>query len=294
MTLRQYREMKKDFFYKYSNVKAWGTMTSGNRIVAMDKLLDYFKETKKLIELDEDLVGQIYEDTVNILLGELIPVPRDLKQTMLRVYKPKKSFDDNFHDLLFGLKSDQKALRTTFDAFVRAGAIDSLMKGLPNDVDDEDSVYDNMSEANPVIEYDDQANFAAILKWFRWKSIRNTLTRSDVDKYEELVKKFVDKFNARHLTNWETSVWLTKIHETRNDVRNYRNNSESYEDVPEKVDVTKGKVESVYKFFDKAKVYESLCENLTSVVDVDDEEDSDQEIESRLLQLKFFNKIWLD
>ena len=104
----------------------------------------------------------------------------------------------------------------------------------------------------------------------------------------------MDKFNARHLTNWETSVWLTKIHETRNDVRNYRNNSESYEDVPEKVDVTKGKVESVYKFFDKAKVYESLCENLTSVVDVDDEEDSDQEIESRLLQLKFFNKIWLD
>ena len=36
-----------------------------------------------------------------------------------------------------------------------------------------------------------------------------------------------------------------------------------------------------------------MCETLPSVVDVD-EEDPDQEIESRLLQVKFFNKIWLD
>ena len=86
----------------------------------MDELLDYFKETKKLIELEEE----IYEDNVNILLGELIPVPRDLKQTMLRMYKPNQSFDD-FLDL-FGLRSVQKALKLSLA--ISSTTMPNLMK----------------------------------------------------------------------------------------------------------------------------------------------------------------------
>ena len=170
--------------------------------------------------------------------------------------------------------------------------------------------------------YDDKANFVAMLKWLRWKVyqklMKNTLSSLDVDKYNELVWRFVNKFKITQLTVWETSVWLRKIFKPKNDVRNYEispnvsdpdineqeinhsdlNEAEVIEEEDEKSEAgdseeddnitenskalrdAEAKDDPVDKFFDNSKAYESLCDDLPSVIDG---ENPDNEIEEKLI-----------
>ena len=145
--------------------------------------------------------------------------------------------------------------------------------------------------------YDDKKNFAAKLRWLRWKiyqKVENKIsTAVDVEKYEELVNKFVSKFETTQLSDWEVSIWKKKVLKTKNDVHAVilRNNSEASVDLSEvssqeslcDEDDNEPEVASVSQFFDKANAYENLCSNLPNVPEL---EDPDEEIEKRLWRLK--------
>ena len=143
--------------------------------------------------------------------------------------------------------------------------------------------------------YDGKENFASKLRWLRWKiyqKVENKIsTAVDVEKYEELVNKFVSKFETTRLSDWEVSIWKNKVLKTKNDVHAVilRNNSEASVDLSEVSsqeslcdDDNEPEVASC-QFFDKANAYEHLCSNLPNVPEL---EAPDEEIGKRLWRLK--------
>ena len=81
---------------------------------------------------------------------------------------------------------------------------------------------ENLFELVADKRYDDKADFVSVLKWLRWKiysklSDRNLISYDDINRYEDLVRKFVDKFQKTQLKRWEVSIWLKKIKKTRED-----------------------------------------------------------------------------
>jgi hypothetical protein len=149
--------------------------------------------------------------------------------------------------------------------------------------------------------FDDKERFAVILRWKIYEKIGNKIyTSSDVEKYEELVQKFVSKFKSTELSNWEAATWLNKVIKTKSDVHEAIFNSEVSESASEvssqelsllsdqefdskENGETKREDDSVSAIFDKAKAYEDLCSKLPDVPEI---EDPDEVIEQRLRKLK--------
>ena len=88
-----------------------------------------------------------------------------------------------------------------------------------------ESEEDDHSETSSDLVYDDKENFDAMLRWMIFQKLsQNTSTPSDVQKYEKLVKKFVDKSSA---------FWLGNLILVTENYSNYKNheNSENLIDV---------------------------------------------------------------
>ena len=81
-TLETYSQLKNQFLEKFSAVAAWGDWVSQKRVAAFNEVLDYFDVTEELLEKDEGLRDIIYEDNVDILAGNLISMPIDLKNSL--------------------------------------------------------------------------------------------------------------------------------------------------------------------------------------------------------------------
>ena len=144
---------------------------------------------------------------------------------------------------------------------------------------------------------EDKENFAAKLRWIRWKIYQKIehkiATSNDVEKYEELVHKFVLKFNGTQLSGWEVSIWLNKVLQTKRDAHarifGYISEaSEVFSQVSSQehsmlsdFEEIEPEVDSVTKFFDEAIDYEYLCSTLPDVPE-DEDHNPDEEIEQRL------------
>ena len=85
--------------------------------------------------------------------------------------------------------------------------------------------YQSESETRSEVAYDDKENFAAKLRWLRWKiysKLRNGKSAlEDVRNYERLVRKFINKFQYTHLQGWEVNIWRMKVATTKLDVFKY-------------------------------------------------------------------------
>jgi hypothetical protein len=344
--LQQYKTLKKNFLTKYSNDEIWGNWFSGKRLRAFSDLRDYLQKTEELVRLDEELEDMIDEETVNLLLGKMIPLPKTLRESMMESfeinsesYGSKYFYGSKYCALRGNLDYETRILARTLRDLSQSPNF-SFDEGLANDNDEHDRVdycdedwfedtfdidCENVSEISLTLYdvymknqlkefpekstdvlYFDKENFAARLRWLRWKiyqMIRNKISTSDdVEKYEELVQKFIFKFQSSQLSDWEVSIWRNKVLQTKFDAHEgiFRNNSEASENFSEvssqdlslqsdqeldaeEVNENKPEVDSVAEFFDMTKVYEHICSNLPDVPVVDD---LDEEIEQRLTKLK--------
>ena len=260
--------------------------------------------SEELANLDEEVEETIFEENVKLLLGKSIPLPRILRESMLG-FKPVKSFAEKYIKLRDSLRFESKSLANLLREISASAKAEgctqfSFEEGLANSNDERDSIgyYDtDFSEKPPEYSCEDKENFAAKLRWIRWKIYQKIehkiATSNDVEKYEELVHKFVSKFKDTQLSGREVSIWLNKARQTKRDVHEviFRSNSDdsevhiqvsSQESLSGEYD-NEPEVAFVSKFFDKATAYENLCSNLPNVPEL---EDPDDQIEKRLWRLK--------
>ena len=278
---------------------------------------DFLEKSEELLE-DEEFEEQIYEENVKLLLGKLMPLPRKLRESMLGM-DPVQSYTEKYFQLRENLRCQSRFLAAhlrKISAVAIAGEWNnfSLEEGISNDNDEYDRIgyyneglpelvrddVDMDCESDSEISLnkqserlnEDKENFAAKLRWLRWKiyqKIENKIsTRDDVEKYEELVIKFVSKFKSTQLSGLEVSIWLNKVLQTKRDAHarifGYISEaSEVFSEVSSQehsmlsdFEEIEPEVDSVNKFFDEAINYEYLCSNLPDV----------PEIEQRLGRLK--------
>ena len=74
----EYDNRKANFLTKFWDVSAWGNWVSRQRLVALDEFVEYLEQTVDLVDLDEDLKDQIYNNHVDILLGRITAMPEVL------------------------------------------------------------------------------------------------------------------------------------------------------------------------------------------------------------------------
>ena len=302
--LQHYEMLRQKLVTKFSNEEVWGNSVSGKRLRNLCDLMEFLEMSEELANLDDEVEETIFEENVKLLLGKSIPLPRILRESMLG-FKPVQSFAEKYIQLRESLRFESTSLANhlrEISASAKAGGFTqfSFEEGLANSNDERDRVgyYDtDFSEKPPEYNCEDKENFAAKLRWIRWKIYQKIehkiATSNDVEKYEELVHKFVSKFNGTQLSGWEVSIWLNKALQTKRDVHEgiFRSNSDASE-VHSQVssqeslsdeDDNEPEVTFVSKFFDKATAYENLCSNLPNVPEL---EDPDDQIEKRLWRLK--------
>ena len=288
---------------------------------------DFLEKSEELLQLDDKFEEKIFEENVKLLLGKLMPLPRKLRESMLGM-DPVQSYTEKYFQLRENLRCQSRFLAAhlrKISAVAIAGEWNnfSLEEGISNDNDEYDRIgYYN--EGLPEIVRDDvdmdcesdseislnkqserlnedKENFAAKLRWLRWKiyqKIENKIsTRDDVEKYEELVIKFVSKFKSTQLSGLEVSIWLNKVLQTKRDAHarifGYISEaSEVFSEVSSQehsmlsdFEEIEPEVDSVTKFFDEAIDYEYLCSTLPDVPE-DEDPNPDEEIEQRLRKLK--------
>ena len=289
--LQHYEMLRQKLVAKLSNEEVWKNSVSGKRLRNLCELMEFLAMSEELANLDEEVEETIFEENVKLLLGKSIPLPRILRESMLG-FKPVQSFAEKYIKLRDSLRFESKSLANLLREISASAKAEgctqfSFEEGLANSNDERDSIgyYDtDCSEKPPEYSCEDKENFAAKLRWIRWKIYQKIehkiATSNDVEKYEKLVHKFVSKFKDTQLSGREVSIWLNKALQTKRDVHEviFRSNSDAsevhiqvssqeslggeYDNEPE--------VAFVSKFFDKATAYENLCSNLPNVPELED------------------------
>ena len=76
IAFQKYQKKKETFLTKFSSQDAWGDWVSQQRVSAFSEILDYFDEVEETVENDPSLKDLIRRDSVEILMGNLIHMPR--------------------------------------------------------------------------------------------------------------------------------------------------------------------------------------------------------------------------
>ena len=238
----QYIGKKRNFLSKFSNIKAWGNWISLTRLGVLQKLLDYVSETENLAydNDDDDLVKLVHKDHVHLHLGNLILIPRELRESMMNSdevslnLNQSHSYSQRFKDLLWDLKLVKRVAHMTFSGLCSTGEVSPCSDGLSKDYDSEeedegDDGFDKvLSEEdfsddelmNISTEENDDPDFhniSAKLRRLRGELYMKSESGADVHQelfeyqiqVENFTKRFSDNLSKRVHLIWEENVKTT-------------------------------------------------------------------------------------
>jgi hypothetical protein len=135
--LEQYKALKENLCFKYSNENAWGNETSGKRSMAYHALIYFLKQSEDLVEVDEALEEEIYYENVKLLLGTEIRLPNSLIRSMKGSFylQPFENFTEKYSELIGDLRSKTKFLDRHLTDLTKSRHETNpfpYMKGLPD------------------------------------------------------------------------------------------------------------------------------------------------------------------
>ena len=88
----KYKEFKRAFCEKYSNIKAWGkhdSVISGKRITSVGELLEYLEDTEEYLSEywgNEKLREKVSQDNIDLLLGKVVPIPPEILKLLAIIF----------------------------------------------------------------------------------------------------------------------------------------------------------------------------------------------------------------
>lgn len=79
----QYISMKREFLGEIQNENDWGEFGTEEQVVALSKLLAYFKSTKQLADQFPQLVNDVIVENKNLVMHKILPIPSKLYEQLL-------------------------------------------------------------------------------------------------------------------------------------------------------------------------------------------------------------------
>jgi hypothetical protein len=255
-------------------------------------------------------------DHVAILVGNLIAIPCDLKDSLAESATswPYSSSRDQFGYLLFCLKTKQRISSTLLGDFVRSG-LDPGRDSVPFQlVDDHEEIVDKgtLDKGPDDEEILVMKNVISKLRRIRKQIYRRLKARVDVKndllRYQGEVARFTRRFQE-NLSKEELAIWSEKVLVTTNDAENSKVStspirqmtiprpSQKSENVPgdEKI-ISPSREKLLEAVKEEEYLVPSLAEIPPEVSPAANEkpDDPDMMLRERWLRLKLFNQAWLN
>ena len=297
-------QLKTEFLRKARNYKFWGHNKSRQRVIALDNVAMYCRQSIELAEWGIELRNDVHMDIKSFLLEDhVLPVPRSVREKL-------------------GTAGEYAITEAQEVAFMMAELEELRNYALTEFEKEEWSKLEKFNQYS----YQLRALRKKIYKEKWVDGYNDHILFDDIQEYECQVKNFLEKFK-KILGRREVCIWKKKLKDTLRfsegilgftmdyeeleavEVESHKkNHEETFESIakstPERLEMNvaeeplemKSFVPEVHDIFEAAKFQESLVENLPDapVTEFFDNQSSavDVEIEARLMKLKFFRKAW--
>ena len=301
----KYLKARENFLQKFLFIENWGLKGSKQRVIALDALVKYLKKTRSIADNYPSLSSEVVRDNLRLILLKQLPLPADQLDDA-KLHDVAYDGDDDTHDeILKKLEAElvkQRRIALIYFTFAETHRVNCLdnykYDGSASMVVEDESFDDknvikvpqkmkeskrpNVHNATSYLKKLHLEILAQVKSKKRLKTIMVKLRRckrkhlefsstfdiklkewnSDMENTEAVVKKYQEELELKSLDKQETAqepeAEEIKIHETLANLP----------EIPTEL-------------FNDASAW---CEPSSNV---------DEEIEDRLLKLKFFNNVWL-